>query len=92
MHDPVNSPKHYQLFTEEELINMPGIEVIDVREKLLLEFQGTEGFTPVTADHFSRSWEYLTRAFKKNGLEDLKKARWYLDRMINELERLEDGY
>jgi hypothetical protein len=29
--------------------------------------------------------KYLWRYDKKNGVEDLKKARWYLDRLINEV-------
>lgn len=31
--------------------------------------------------------KYVVRAPHKNGLEDLKKARWYLDRLIKEAER-----
>jgi hypothetical protein len=30
--------------------------------------------------------KYLLRYKKKNGVEDLKKAAWYLDRLINQLE------
>jgi len=32
--------------------------------------------------------KYVSRYKGKNGIEDLKKARWYLDR---EIERLENG-
>ena len=31
--------------------------------------------------------KYITRERHKNGLEDLKKARWYLDRLIKKLEK-----
>lgn len=31
--------------------------------------------------------KYVYRYEHKNGLEDLKKARWYLDRAIKEMER-----
>lgn len=31
--------------------------------------------------------KYIARRNYKNGLEDLKKARWYLDRLINNLEK-----
>ena len=41
------------------------------------------------ADCWSRSWEYLTRMWGKNGLEDAKKARFYLDRMIEKMESTE---
>lgn len=30
--------------------------------------------------------KYITRERYKNGLEDLKKARWYLDRLIKKME------
>ena len=32
--------------------------------------------------HAGNVIKYVTRADKKDGLEDLKKARWYLDRMM----------
>ena len=35
--------------------------------------------------------KYLWRYKHKNGLEDLKKARWYLDRAIKEMEENENG-
>jgi hypothetical protein len=42
------------------------------------------------AEHFNfnlgNALKYLWRAGLKNGLEDLKKARWYLDREIARLE------
>ena len=30
--------------------------------------------------------KYISRYKNKNGIEDLKKARWYLNKIINELE------
>lgn len=30
--------------------------------------------------------KYLSRYKNKNGLEDVKKARWYIDKIIRELE------
>jgi hypothetical protein len=42
------------------------------------------------AEHFNfnlgNALKYIWRARQKNGLEDLKKARWYLDREISRLE------
>jgi len=75
--DMVNKPPHYQL--------LPGVEVYDVRHALL-EKQSHATFGQI--DDWSRSWEYLTRMWQKNGLEDAKKARWYLDKLI---ERMEGG-
>lgn len=35
--------------------------------------------------------KYIARWEKKGGVEDLKKARWYLSHLIDELERKEHG-
>jgi hypothetical protein len=37
--------------------------------------------------HLGNVIKYVCRATKKNGLEDLKKARWYLNRYIEKIER-----
>jgi len=74
--DNVNNPKHYQL--------LPGVEVIDVRDSILDKLPAKIDYKDV--DCWSRSWEYLTRMWSKNGLEDAKKARWYLDRLIKQME------
>lgn len=73
--DPVTNPKHYQL--------LEGVQVYDVRHAILAK---NPTLHPSVADDWSRSWEYLTRMFEKNGLEDAKKARWYLDKLIARLE------
>ena len=77
MNDMVNNPKHYQL---------PGldIEVIDVRSSLLKTIPANTSYEAVTS--WSESWTYLTRMWGKNGLEDAKKAKFYLERMINIME------
>lgn len=76
-HDPVNKPSHYMLFPEQ------GIEFIDVRDVLI---ERLKDFTPKQIDYWSRSFEYLARAGGKNGVEDIKKAKWYLDRLVATLE------
>lgn len=73
--DMVNQPPHYQL--------LPGVEVYDVRHAIL---EKLEDVSPGQVDDWSRSWEYLTRMWQKNGLEDAKKARWYLDKLIEKME------
>ena len=77
MSNMVNNPKHYQL---------PGlkIEVIDVRSSLLKTIPANTPYEAVTS--WSESWTYLTRMWGKNGLEDAKKAKFYLERMINIME------
>lgn len=40
--------------------------------------------------HAGNVVKYLSRYKHKHGLEDLKKARWYLDRLIENEQRTED--
>jgi hypothetical protein len=73
-HDPVEKPKHYMLFPENN------IEVRDVIEQLVKKIEYyPEGM--FIADYV-QMMQYLMRFMDKNGVEDLKKARWYLDKMI----------
>lgn len=74
--DMVNNPPHYQI--------MPGIGVIDVRKALMGKIPSRVPFSQT--DDWSRSWEYITRMWGKNGLEDAKKARFYLNRLIDGME------
>ena len=76
-YDPVEKPKHYMLFEEQ------GIEVRDIIEKLVNKIP------PVSRDYgglftadYVQMMQYLMRFMDKNGVEDLKKARWYLDKLI----------
>lgn len=69
--DMVNHPAHY---------NAGKIEVIEIQEDQLSseEYRGYIKGQVI---------KYITRERHKNGLEDLKKARWYLDRLIRKLEK-----
>lgn len=69
----VDHPNHYQ--TES------GIEAIDVMEAF------TEGMPGPLAVLTSNVIKYICRWHKKNGLQDLKKAQWYLNRLINKIEK-----
>ena len=71
--DNVNHPNHYQ--------TKSGLEVIDVIEAF------TEGLTGIQAFDTGNTIKYICRKKKKNGLEDLKKAKWYLENLINHLEK-----
>jgi hypothetical protein len=73
-HDPVEKPKHYMLFEEE------GIEVRDVIKKLVTKMEMLSSGMFI-ADYV-QLMQYLMRFMDKNGVEDLKKARWYLDKLI----------
>ena len=87
-HDPVEKPKHYMLF-DAEFVNATaylkeGIEVRDVIEKLASKFdyQGYPNDAPLFVADYVQMMQYLMRFMDKNGAEDLKKARWYLDKLI----------
>ena len=69
--DMVNHPSHY---------TQGGIECIDAITA------ATVGKTGIEAVCVANVVKYLWRYEEKNGLEDVKKARWYLERLINELE------
>lgn len=69
--DPVNHPTHY---------NFAGIECIDAIRAAL----GPEAFRDYMMGNVMKySWRYKY----KNGVEDLKKAQWYLNRTIEELDK-----
>lgn len=73
--DYVNHPPHYQ--------TAAGLETIDVIEAF------TEGLTGAEATNTGNVLKYMCRWKNKNGLEDLKKARWYLERLIGKVEKRE---
>lgn len=76
-YDVVEKPKHYMLFEDQ------GIEVRDVIEKLVekITSENSPGTVLFESDYV-QLMQYLMRFMDKNGVEDLKKARWYLDKMI----------
>tara|TARA_R110002167_G_scaffold189377_1_gene391503 strand:- start:122 stop:394 length:273 start_codon:yes stop_codon:yes gene_type:complete len=80
MTDNVNAPNHYLI--------KPGLEVMEVRESLLNKLD-TEGIVvpAVDIDDWSRAWEYLTRAFFKNGAEDIEKSHYYIKRMVRRIKK-----
>lgn len=80
-YNSVTKPKHYMLF--EDL----GIEVRDVIEKLVIKINSggdspNYRFAPLFISDYVQMMQYLMRFMDKNEKEDLKKARWYLDKMI----------
>ena len=70
--DMVNHPKHYKAKN--------GMEVIDVIEAFTANLEGYE------ATHTGNVIKYICRWKEKNGLEDLRKAQWYLNRLIKNIE------
>lgn len=70
----VDHPSHYQSET--------GLEVIDVIEAFTFDLKGIEAFDT------GNVIKYICRWKNKNGIEDLKKANWYLNHLIKHLENL----
>ena len=70
MNDVVNHPEHYQ----------GKVECIDCLEA------ATEGLEGIEAVCTANAIKYLYRWKKKNGVEDLKKSIWYIEKLIKVLE------
>ena len=68
MHDPVNSPRHYA-------DSFGGVECIEAIEASM-SIEEFKGFLKGNVQ------KYVWRYAQKNGSEDLKKAKWYLERLI----------
>lgn len=74
--DPIN-PDHYK--------HLPsGLETIDIIKAW------TEGLVGEEAVDTGNAIKYISRWKYKNGVEDLRKARWYLSRIINPNNELRD--
>ena len=73
--DMINHPDHYQ--------SANGLEVIDVIEEFTSDLKGIE------ATDTGNILKYVCRWKKKNGIEDLKKAKWYLEHLIDYVESTE---
>ena len=69
--DKVNHPSHY---------TYGDIEVVDFIEQV------TKDYKPELAFAIGNAIKYISRANRKNGKEDLDKARWYLNRVFEKWE------
>jgi len=67
--DMVNSPEHY---------TKGDIECIDAIEEAIKQLRGMEAMCTGNAIKYLWRWRY------KNGTEDLRKAQWYIQRLIDE--------
>lgn len=71
----VSHPPHYQSET--------GMEVIDVIEAFTFDLKGIEAYNT------GNVIKYICRWKKKNGVQDLEKAKKYLDFLIDHVKKLE---
>lgn len=72
MSDPVNHPSHY---------TSGSIECIDAIDAAVAQLSGSDAF--LTAQCIKYLWRWK---LKENPVQDLKKCRWYLDRLIQQSE------
>ena len=68
--DSVNHPSHY---------TQGAIECIDAIKEAVKGLLGIEAVCTANIIKYVWRWKF------KNGIEDLHKARWYLDRLIDEV-------
>lgn len=73
--DMVNHPQHYK--------SKSGLEVIDVIKAFTADLKGYQATDTGNIIKYILRWRY------KNGLEDLKKAQWYLNDLITTIEKEE---
>lgn len=72
--DVVEKAEHYNT-------NLPeGVEAIDIIAAQVESLYGIRAFCHANLLKYALRWQ------KKNGVEDLKKARYYIDRLIEEIE------
>lgn len=71
LYDKINHPSHY---------TYGEIEVIEFIEQV------TKDYKPELAFAIGNAIKYISRANRKNGKEDLDKARWYLNRAFEKWE------
>ena len=75
MSDNVEHPLHY---------TKGSIECIDAIESATADLRGIEAVCTAQVIKYIWRWKW------KNGVEDLKKARWYLDKLIGRLDEKAD--
>ena len=69
MNDNVNHPSHY---------TQGGVECIEALKAVTANLKGIDAVCTANAI------KYLWRWKEKNGVEDLEKAKWYINRLIIE--------
>ena len=74
--DMVEHPRHY---------TQGGIECIDALKAATVGKRGIEAVCVANVI------KYLWRYEEKNGIEDVRKAKWYIERLLKELEESQQG-
>lgn len=71
-YDPVSKPKHYML--------VDGVEVRDICKAMADRMESK--YSSFFISDYIQFLQYVLRFDQKNGIEDLKKAEWYLQKLI----------
>lgn len=69
--DIINKPNHYQLLIKDRVV-----EVIDIIDSIV------QNYPPKQAVRVANIIKYILRAHKKKGLEDFKKAKKYIEMLL----------
>lgn len=92
----LSSPLNIQIITEPERMALRIALDKSIGENLgmVLALKDTKREIPQGLDAVctANAIKYLWRWKGKNGVEDLKKARWYIDRLIKHYEKEGAGY
>lgn len=70
--DAVNNPGHYNQYL---------VPVADMTDSILATIKD-----PIYAAYFKTIYEYISRAHLKNGAEDIRKAQWWLNRLVGKID------
>lgn len=73
--DMVNHPPHY--------VSETGLETINVIEAFTFDLKGIEAVDTANIIKYICRWKH------KNGVQDLEKAQWYLNHLINHVTDIE---
>jgi len=80
--DAVN-PKHYDLFPEH------GIQVRELMQ-VLCDKLDKEDYSSFLVSDYVQAMQYFLRWFEKNGVEDIEKGVWYMNKIIEQLKNKEN--
>lgn len=76
------NPKHYDLFPEH------GIQVRELMQ-VLCDKLDRQGFSGFLCSDYVQAMQYFLRWFEKNGVEDIEKGIWYMNKIIKQVQEME---
>lgn len=76
------NPKHYDLFPEH------GIQVRELMQ-VLCDKLDRQGFSGFLCSDYVQAMQYFLRWFEKNGVEDIEKGIFYMNKIIQQVQEME---